>query len=116
MTVFKKKRKKKKEICVNANSFQVNCSQLGKKIMSKASLFIFTPSLTLPTDTHALLSSTTTLLLPFTRHTNSKILVPQTGLEPQTFRIGVGRATTASLALSTLLNDYLFYKSNVCRP
>jgi hypothetical protein len=35
-------------------------------------------------------------------HTNSKILVPEPGREPQTFRIGVKRATTASLALSKL--------------
>jgi hypothetical protein len=37
-------------------------------------------------------------------HTNSKILVPEPGREPQTFRIGVGRATTAPLALSTIFN------------
>jgi hypothetical protein len=38
-------------------------------------------------------------------HTNSKILVPEPGREPRTFRIGVGRATTAPLALSTFVGS-----------
>jgi hypothetical protein len=57
-------------------------------------------------------------------HTNSKILVPGPGREPRTFRIGVGRATTAPLALSCATRSLSYYltmnfyhfdnKSNSC--